>query len=219
MTPSPYSSNWFFAECRSATCRYRFPVESAQRKGLLCPLCGGELAYQSATTMGEAPDRPTDSPFGLRALLDNIRSIHNTGSMFRSADGAGLDHLYLCGITSTPEHPRLAKAALGAQTTVPWSHNHNAADLAGSLVDRGFELWALERLTPDQSPTLPLHLPTGAQVVLVVGNERAGVDPAVLRHCRHVIALPMMGTKGSLNAAVAFGIAVYALRFGCSAPA
>lgn len=212
------SHSWFFAECRNPACRYRFPVEATQLPGLLCPLCGGALLATTASSGGDRAVQPEAPAIDVRGLLDNIRSIHNTGSMFRTADGAGLAHLYLCGITPTPEHPRLAKAALGAETTVRWSHHRNAADLAADLVAGGFQLWALERLTADQPAALPPLAPTGARIVLVVGNERAGIDPAVLRLCHRIVSLPMSGRKGSLNAAVAFGIGVYALRFGRSAP-
>ncbi|MEZ4517018.1 MAG: TrmH family RNA methyltransferase [Chloroflexota bacterium] len=101
--------------------------------------------------------------------------------MFRTADGAGLDHLYLCGITATPEHPRLAKAALGAQGSVSWSYHPNAVDLAASLIEDGFQLWGLER---PSDAAVPLSLPPAVShtenVILVVGNERIGIDPALM---------------------------------------
>jgi tRNA G18 (ribose-2'-O)-methylase SpoU len=206
-------ATWYFAECQNPACRYRFPLEASQMSGLRCPRCGGALTFEPAQAAGTQSMSPPFTQLGrLSGLLDNIRSIHNTGSMFRTADGAGLSHLYLCGITPTPEHPRLAKAALGAESAVPWSHHPNAVVLADNLTAAGHELWALERAGDEPVAALP-HLPAGASVVLVVGNEKAGVDPALLACCRRVLALPMRGTKGSLNAAVAFGIAVYGLRF------
>lgn len=181
--------------------------------GLSCPRCSGILDLVPAHPKheGRAGLQPK-SPAPVRALLDNIRSIHNVGSMFRTADGAGLDHLYVCGITATPEHPRLAKTALGAEQAVSWSSHPNAIDLAHSLRDKGMQLWALERAV--QSNRLPVAATSDTPVVLIVGNERSGVDPGLLALCDHVIELPMSGGKGSLNAAVAFGIAAYALRFG-----
>ena len=135
--------------------------------------------------------------------------------MFRSADGAGLEHLYLCGITGSPENPRLAKTALGAEQSMPWSSHPNAMDLALRLKEEGFNLWALERTAKSSLirdfPSLNI---VSQRVVLIVGNERAGVDPGLLALCNRVIEVPMAGGKGSLNAAVAFGIAVYALRYG-----
>ncbi len=148
-----------------------------------CPRCSAALDLM---TTRQISDLPTGSPHQrvdhFCALLDNIRSIHNVGSMFRTADGAGLGHLYLCGITATPEQPKLAKAALGAHETVPWSYTPNAVDLAQSLKASGRRLWALERLDSDSPITLPSVIPTDAtagSIVLIVGNEKAGVDPAL----------------------------------------
>ncbi|MCA9968608.1 MAG: TrmH family RNA methyltransferase, partial [Anaerolineales bacterium] len=146
------------------------------------------------------------------ALLDNIRSIHNVGSMFRTADGAGLAHLYLAGITAAPTHPRLAKAALGAHETVPWSWHANGLDTAVSLRHAGYRLWAVE--TGPQAAPLFAAPPLTGPTLLVVGNEKAGVDPGILAICHRIFSLPMRGHKESLNAAVAFGIAAYTLRFG-----
>ena len=152
--------------------------------------------------------------FELVALLDNIRSIHNVGSMFRTAEGACVRCLHLAGITATPEHPRLAKAALGAQSTVDWRFHPNAVDAATALKSGGYELLALERHT-ESTYTFPGDdRPGKHKLVLVVGNEKAGIDPAVLALCDRSLALPMLGQKSSLNAAVAFGIAVYYLQFG-----
>jgi len=150
---------------------------------------------------------------GLSAVLDNIRSIHNVGSMFRTADGAGLDRLYLCGITATPEHPRLPKAALGAETAVPWTYQPNAVDVVFALKVQGVTIWALERAT-DASESLSLFDQGSAPLplALIVGNEKAGVDPELLAFADGIYSLPMRGHKTSLNAAVAFGIATYYLE-------
>ena len=210
---------YVFLQCRDETCRLRFPAPAAEADRLRCPLCHGpldgvsfihsqspvETFRRNVSTSGQPP---------LVALLDNIRSIHNVGSMFRTADGAGIDHLHLLGITATPAHPRLAKAALGAHETVAWSYHRDGPDAAARLRDAGFRLWALER-TAEPSPQLSLYeteLPS-TPLALIVGNERAGVDPGLLALCDGVFALPMSGNKSSLNVAVAFGIAVYHLRF------
>ena len=161
------------------------------------------------------PTRPDSGLDGLTlvGLLDNIRSIHNVGSMFRSADGAGVGHLYLAGITATPEHSKLAKAALGANEDVPWSYYPNGLDAVTALRGDDFQLWALENFDVSHSarPSLPLIPP---KLALVVGNERAGIDPAILKECDALLSLPMAGRKSSLNAAVAFGIALYWVRYG-----
>jgi tRNA G18 (ribose-2'-O)-methylase SpoU len=220
---------YVFLQCRDETCRLRFPAPAAEANGLRCPRCRGPLAHVEtfrrnvSTTSGlnQSPietfrrNVSTSGQPPLVALLDNIRSIHNVGSMFRTADGAGVDHLHLLGITATPDHPRLAKAALGAHETVPWSYHRHGPDAAAGLRDQGFQLWALER-TAELSPQVSLYEaePLSGPLALIVGNERAGVDPALLALCDGVFTLPMSGEKSSLNVAVAFGIAVYHLRFG-----
>jgi tRNA G18 (ribose-2'-O)-methylase SpoU len=151
----------------------------------------------------------------LSALLDNIRSAHNVGAIFRTADGAGLRELYLCGFTPTPEDvPAIAKTALGAERSVPWSYHPNAVALADDLRAKGARLIALERL-PKATPIYRFRAepPDERPWVLVIGNERAGVDPGLLERCEDVIALPMAGEKVSLNVAVAFGAAAYWLSF------
>ncbi len=201
-----------FLQCRDDACRLRFPATAAEAAGLVCPRCRGPLAQVAVASKAEVA--PAVVPrVALVALLDNIRSIHNVGSMFRTADGAGVSHLHLAGITATPEHPRLPKAALGAQESVPWSYCRNSIDAAGQLRDEGYELWALERHADPAQPSLFDVAAPGRPLALVVGNEKAGVDPGVLAQCDQVLSLPMGGRKSSLNVAVAFGIAVYHIRF------
>lgn len=148
----------------------------------------------------------------MEVLLDNIRSIYNVGSIFRTSDGAGISHLHLCGITPTPDNPKLKKTALGADETIGWTHYLNGCVAAQALKAQGMRLWALEggdRSKPIHKASLDYDDKT---VVLVVGNEVCGVDPGILDQCEKVLAIPMQGIKTSLNAAVAFGIAVYLLR-------
>ncbi len=187
----------------------------------LCPLCHSALQPMHRFAPARALTKSLDAtavrvaPFSLSALLDNIRSIHNVGSMFRSADGAGLSHLYLGGITATPAHPKLAKAALGAHLTVPWSHHANGLATAVALKRQGYALWAIEA-APGAVPLFQAPRQLDQPVLLIVGNEKAGVDPGLLAASDQIFYLPMLGEKGSLNAAVAFGIAVYTLRFSAA---
>lgn len=150
----------------------------------------------------------------LEALLDNIRSAWNVGAMFRSADGAGFTRLHLCGITPTPEIPAVGKTALGAEQSLLWDWGADGVALAQGLLEQGCRLWALEQDPRAVSiyaskPDLP-----GGRLVLVVGNEVCGVDPGILELCQRVVHIPMRGAKRSLNAAVAFGIAAFALGGG-----
>jgi tRNA G18 (ribose-2'-O)-methylase SpoU len=207
--------SYIFLQCRNEACRFRFPVDRRESMGLTCPRCHSALvevaeAIHAPSARPEMP--PTERE--IVALLDNIRSIHNVGSMFRSADGAGVARLILAGITATPEHTKLQKAALGAQDSINWQYFPNGVDAALALRAEGYRLVALERL-PGRPRERLFALPNdGERLALVVGNERAGVDPGILALCDAVLTLPMIGHKSSLNAAVAFGIAVYYLRFG-----
>jgi tRNA G18 (ribose-2'-O)-methylase SpoU len=205
---------FLFAECCAPACDFRFVAQEDDPRRERCPRCGAATRLTAARPGPPESGAPAPAQPPIVALLDNIRSTHNVGSMFRTADGAGLAHLHLCGITATPEHPRLAKAALGAHLSVPWSHHPNAVRAARALREQGHRLVALERTDEARLPSPAQH---DRALALVVGNERAGVDPAVLALCDDIIALPMAGRKSSLNAAVAFGIAVYALRFGALA--
>ena len=201
-------------ECSQPECRFRFPVDVGDEQAQRCPRCSAPVTVATLPYAHDVAPVKATPPRPLRALLDNIRSIHNVGSIFRSADGAGVQHLYLCGITATPHHPKLAKAALGAHTTVPWSYHRNGLETAVSLRAAGHPLFALET-TSAATPLLTSswQKKPGAPPVLIVGNEKAGVDPGLLELCAGVLTLPMLGAKNSLNAAVAFGIAVYYIAF------
>lgn len=206
---------YLFLQCVNASCQFRFPTPAQEAAGIRCPRCRSEVnivEFATQSIHNSVPDPPAGPVWS--ALLDNIRSIHNTGSMFRTADGASIQHLYLCGITATPEHPKLAKAALGAHMTVNWSYSPNGVQTAEKLRCEGYHLYGLERLSTGNRSSTPSHPRIGDRSVLVVGNEKAGVDPGILALCDGVISLPMLGYKSSLNVAVAFGITAYALRFG-----
>lgn len=198
-------------ECPNPACRFRFPAVSGDAQAAVCPHCHTPTQVVSAIFHHNQPPMPPSPARPFAALLDNIRSIHNVGSMFRTADGAGVQHLYLCGMTATPTHPKLAKAALGAQAMVSWSQHNNGLATAVALKQQGRLLWALEAHphAARLSDAPRSHSPQ--PIVLIVGNEKAGVDPAILDVCDQIYALPMVGQKNSLNAAVAFGIAVYQL--------
>jgi 23S rRNA (guanosine2251-2'-O)-methyltransferase len=201
-------------QCQRPECRFRFPVLPHGPEGEHCPHCGAPTAVVEDVHAARPLDRRKVAAGGpvVEALLDNIRSIYNVGSMFRTADGAGVRHLYLCGMTPTPEHPKTAKTALGAEIAVPWTRHRNGVDAAVWLMEQGRRLWALEE-GMNSRPLFDTVLGSGEPpVVLVVGNEIVGVDPGILRHCKRVLHIPMQGVKESLNVATAFGVAVYWLR-------
>ncbi len=159
----------------------------------------------------------------LAAVICNVRSAHNVGSMFRTADAAGIQHLYLCGLTPTPipsasgratgQAPfsaaaKIAKTALGAERSVSWEHRAQASRLLKELKKKGWYLVALEQ-TKKSKDIFSLRLPSPA--AMVVGNEISGLPLSLLKLCDVTAEIPMRGTKESLNVSVAFGVAVYAL--------
>jgi len=204
--------------CQSPTCGLRFPVAVGSELGASCPLCAAPTTFAGSSYTSEevhTPRVPAGPP--VEALLDNVRSLRNVGSMFRSADGAGVSHMHLGGFTPTPDHPKFAKTALGAERSVAWTHHPDPANAAAALADSGSRLWALEGgpRSRDLFELMPeIGGPGAPTVVLVLGHEVSGVDPRVLDHCEQVARIPMAGIKGSLNVSVAFGIAVYLLRHG-----
>jgi tRNA G18 (ribose-2'-O)-methylase SpoU len=201
-------------QCFRDECRFRFPATLQEHRRHLCPLCGAQtqIVLERQLEAEAAIRHPFSEKPAIHALLDNVRSIFNVGSIFRCADGAGIQHLYLCGITPTPDHRKLVKTALGAEQTVTWSHHNNALDLAHQLKAQRQQLWALED-SPTAESIFTAHVQNNdVPIVLVVGNEVTGIDPELLALCDRVLAIPMWGAKRSLNVAIAFGVAVYSLR-------
>ncbi len=181
-----------FYECGQPDCRFRFPAEV--QPVLTCPRCRQPVSQVGQPVRSASNDDHGRSPSpSLHLLLDNIRSLHNVGSIFRTADGAGVGHLYLCGITPTPDNPRLAKTALGAQNSVSWSYHVNGVETAVSLQQSGHCLWAIEA-TSDSCPLFAAPAPPPDRpLVLLIGNEKAGVDPGLLALSEQVVHLPMQG--------------------------
>ncbi len=146
----------------------------------------------------------------LYVVCHNIRSLHNVGSIFRIADGAGVTKLYLCGYTGYPPRPEIGKVALGAEDVVPWKRHYQTWRVLDRLRAQGVQIIALENDIPGSAdyhevrPRFP--------VALLLGNEVEGLSRGLLRRADVVMHIPMHGVKESLNVAVAFGIAVYELN-------
>lgn len=141
-------------------------------------------------------------------ILPNIRSAHNVGAMFRTADGAGVDKIYLTGYTPCPPHPRLDKVSLGAEKWMPWEYSKQTGKVLIQLKEQGYKIVALEQTKKSVNiykyqPKFPL--------ALIVGNEKTGVTKSMLKYCDDAIELPMQGRKKSLNVSVAAGIAMFYL--------
>lgn len=139
-------------------------------------------------------------------ICDNIRSLYNVGSIFRTSDALGVSKVWLCGITGRPGQKGLDKVALGAEESIPWEHAAQAWRVVERLRKQGFQVVSLE-LTKD-SRNVKVFKPK-SKVALILGNEVSGVSPALLKRSDAVIHIPMMGLKESLNVSVAFGIAAY----------
>ncbi len=143
-------------------------------------------------------------------VLDNIRSMMNTGSVFRTADAFLLEGIVLCGFTAQPPHREIHKTALGATESVPWKYYEQTTDAIKQLKHQGYEVLALEQTT--NSINLHHFKPeAGKKYALVFGNEVKGVDDEVLDMCDHAIEIPQFGTKHSLNISVTAGIVVWDL--------
>jgi tRNA G18 (ribose-2'-O)-methylase SpoU len=149
------------------------------------------------------------SPLPIFALLDNIRSLYNVGSVFRTADGAGIAHLFLTGYTPFPPRKEIEKTALGATSSVPWSHHRDPIEAIVEARARGARICVMEHTT--ESQPYDRVDPTLFPLCLVVGNELTGVSPSVIAQADLALEIPMAGVKQSLNVAVAFGIAAFEL--------
>ena len=143
------------------------------------------------------------------ALLENIRSMFNVGSMFRTADGVWLEEMVLCGYTAIPPRHEIAKTALGAEYSVPWRNAPRGVEVIQSLQRRGYTAVALEHTTRSHSH-VQLEFPF--PMVFVVGNEGVGIQDELVAACDLAVEIPQYGMKSSLNVAVAFGIMAYELR-------
>lgn len=176
----------------------------------------------------------------IAVILHNIRSIHNVGSIFRTADAAGVLKIYLCGITPAPLdrfgkiRPQFAKVALGAEKFVSWEKAVKMASVIGKLKKAGYKVFAAEQarrsipyyrvryhVSPNSKAKLATRLAEASakragqagvkKVTVIFGNEVRGLPPSVLKQADKVLEIPMRGKKESLNVAVAFGIVVFSL--------
>ena len=147
---------------------------------------------------------------GIVLVLDNIRSAHNVGSAFRTADAFGVDKIYLGGICPVPPSPELHKVALGAEEVVPFQQVQNVVDLVHRLQEEGYTVIAVEQTV--NSVKLDEFRPSPAErYALVFGNEVAGVQQEVVDACNFALEIPQKGTKHSLNVSVSIGVVLWAL--------
>ena len=158
--------------------------------------------------------RPSAEEFQLIAkmplvvVLDNIRSCHNIGSVFRTSDALLIGKIYLCGITSTPPDKEIRKTALGAENTVKWEYHASTLEVITSLKTEGYTVVAVEQV--ENSISLADYLPPeNAKLALVFGNEVKGVQQEVVDQCDLSIEIPQYGSKHSFNISVSVGIVLW----------
>lgn len=203
-------------QCDNPECRFRCPSNLSVQTLETCPMCGSTINPVTApfSNTKQHPSASAPANFPIHVLLDNLRSTLNVGSIFRTADGAGVSKIHLCGTTPTPDHPKIAKTGLGAEWNLPWEFHRNGLDFVNECKANGFKVISLEAADNSRS-IFSLnwsHNELLKPVLVVLGNEVSGIDPQILSASDHVCSIPMYGIKSSLNVAVAFGIAVYTIQ-------
>lgn len=146
------------------------------------------------------------------AVLDNLRSVYNVGSIFRTANAVGIEKIYLCGTTPTPLDKKgerrkdFAKVALGAEDTVAWEYAESTFGCVKKLKEENYYIVALEQ---SENSVDYKEIKAKEKTAFVIGNEVDGIAPEVLAQSDVIAEIPMLGTKESLNVTIAFGVAVY----------
>ena len=167
-------------------------------------LKNSELPRLNVNEFKEAEKTP------LIIVLDNVRSLNNVGSVFRSADAFLIEKIYLCGITAQPPHKDIQKTALGATETVEWEHIENTLDAIEKLKSENVQILAIEQT--ENAVFLDDFIPEKEKkYAIVFGNEVKGVQQSVVNVCDQVIEIPQFGTKHSLNISVSTGVVVWDL--------
>ncbi len=163
-----------------------------------------ELGRKTVEQFGDSAKLP------VTLVLDNIRSLHNVGSVFRTADAFCVEGIVLCGITARPPHRDIQKTALGATESVHWEYAASTADAVLRLREKGYRILGVEQVS-GSTKLQKLDLPMGMKTALVFGNEVSGVDQSVLDLCDGFVEIPQTGTKHSLNVSVSVGIVLWEL--------
>ena len=144
----------------------------------------------------------------LVVVLDNIRSLNNVGSVFRSSDAFKLEKIYLCGVTATPPNAEIHKTALGAEDSMDWEYCEDTKQVVEKLKNEGYKVFAVEQV--QNSIMLDkVELDKTSRYALILGNEVKGVQQEVVNMCDFAVEIPQFGTKHSLNVSVAGGIVIW----------
>lgn len=203
-------------ECQNPDCGLRMPTNLSVGMVEKCPFCKNGMKpvgepFQNTLPPGD--DTHSNTP-KIQILLDNLRSVFNVGAVFRTANGSAVEHIYCCGTTPTPEHPKFIKSGLGADETIPWTYARNGLEIVKSAIAQRFKVVSLE-ISSDSHSIFGFFQHTTLQdkVLLVVGNEVSGIDPGILELSDFRVHIPMLGLKTSLNVSIAAALAMYAFRF------
>lgn len=200
-------------QCTRRACNFRFPGPNIV--SFPCPKCGAATTAVATTYITEKTLlRDPGSPRHVEVALDNLRSAYNVGSIFRTSDGAGVAAIHLFGISPPPTQPQVAKTALGSDISIPWVQHWDGLSAIRTKKDEGYLIWSLEKHISSVDLFSTADLPLNRNLLLVVGNEKSGVDPDILAESDCIVHLPMAGHKESLNVASAFAIAIYTIMFG-----
>lgn len=141
-------------------------------------------------------------------VLDNVRSLNNIGSVFRTCDAFLIEGIFLCGITGTPPHREISKTALGATESVQWKYAESTVEAVGKLSNAGYKILAVEQ-TVNARMLHDFRISQNEKYVIIFGHEIKGVDQEVINLCDNVLEIPQHGTKHSLNVAVSAGIVLW----------
>ena len=144
----------------------------------------------------------------LVVVLDNVRSLHNVGSVFRSCDAFRIEAVYLCGITATPPSAEIHKTALGAEDSVSWKYYESTLDAVEELKQQGYFVYSIEQVERSENMA-KISLDASKRYAVVLGNEVKGVEQAVVNASDSCLEIPQLGTKHSLNVSVTAGIVVW----------
>lgn len=163
-----------------------------------------ELGRKSVEEFKQATKNP------IIAVIDNIRSVYNVGSIFRTADAFLIEGICICGYSPTPEHKQMAKTALGATDTVDWIHYPNALDAVNELKQKGYSVFSIEQAEGSISLE-KFQAKNYEKIAVIFGNEVEGVQQTVIEACDGCIEIPQLGMKHSLNVSTAAGVVLWKL--------
>lgn len=197
-------------QCPNQSCDFRFPAPEDEYS-IYCPVCGERMEIIGYNIDNGYTHFTKNKALQLECAVDNVRSSYNIGAILRSANAFALDHLYLCGYSPTPQQSKVLKTSLGAETSLNWSYQPNTLTLVEQKKTDGYLVLAIEA-TSNASSLLDYNLPSKTtKVMMVVGNEIFGIDPAIRTISDAILQIPIFGEKKSLNVASSFSIAAFYL--------